>query len=245
MLSRLATASRVSARALQAVRPGRQLLYTSSKAPTLVEVATSKEAFVPTMDADPKTIWQQYKDVAGESAGTVFVGSSAIYLLSKEFYVINAESYLLGAMALTLWLLLRSAQPGMQAWFENLRQEEIAKFTKEKDVKVANISADLVQIKAAEELLDTRAELFTAVSANNEMALEVQYRENLAEVEREVKKRLDYQLDLQALQAKIEHEHIAQWVTSEVVQSITPQQEAEAIAQCIAEIESLAVAQHA
>jgi len=245
MLSRLATASRLGAKALQAARPGRQLLYTSSKAATLVDTAAWNEAYVPAPDAEPKSIWQQYKDVAGESAGSVFLGSLAVYLLSKEVYIINEETYLAALMAFTVGMIVKKAGPGVSDYFEGVRQEQLAKLNKEKESKVESINDQLTQISAAESLLDTRADLFNVVKVNNEMALEVQYREHLKEVETEVKKRLDYQIDLQNLKDRIEHEHIAKWVEDAVVQSITPEQEEEAIAKCIADIEALAQAQHA
>ena len=61
------------------------------------------------------------------------------------------------------YVFCRNPKAALKYMMEKESQEEIAKFTKEKDVKVANISSDLTQIKATEELLDTRAELFTAV----------------------------------------------------------------------------------
>jgi len=259
MLSRLASATRLSARAIQVARPSRQLLCTSSKVcaenepyediwnPKVegdVVIAELTEPYVESEDK-PKTVWQQYKDYAGESAGPVFVGSLALMGASKEFLILNAESYLAACMAFSLWCMIKYTKKDVEAWWEKSQAEELARFENLKKRELQQLYDGLDQIKANEDLLTARFDMFAALDNRENMKLEVQYRENLAEVEREVKKRLDYQLDLQALQDKIEHEHIASWVTKEVVKSITPQQEQEAIAQCLAEIEALAQAQHA
>lgn len=258
MLSRLASASKVGARVFQIARPSRQLLCTSSKVfaenepldiwnPKVegdVVIAGLSEPYVGT-DEKPRTIWQQYKDFAGESAGPVFVGGAVLMGFSKELLIINAESYLACLMAFSVWVMIRYAKPDLQAWWDKSQAEELAKLNRLKERELKAITDNLDQIKAVEDLLAARFDIMQALKNREDMKREVQHRENLAEVEQEVKKRLDYQLDLQELKNKIEHEHIADWVTKEVVKSITPQQEQEAIAQCLAEIEALAHARHA
>lgn len=56
------------------------------------------------------------------------------------------------------------------------------------------------------------------------MLLETNYRERLHMVTNEVKKRLDYQVQLQNLHRRMEQEHMVNWVEQSVVKSITPQQ---------------------
>lgn len=43
-------------------------------------------------------------------------------------------------------------------------------------------------------------------------------------VTNEVKRRLDYQIALQALHRRMEQEHMVNWVEKSVINSITPQQ---------------------
>jgi len=56
------------------------------------------------------------------------------------------------------------------------------------------------------------------------MLLETNYRERMHMVTNEVKKRLDYQVQLQNLHRRMEQEHMVNWVEQSVVKSITPQQ---------------------
>lgn len=72
------------------------------------------------------------------------------------------------------------------------------------------------------------------------MLLEINYRERLHMVTNEVKKRLDYQVELQNLHRRMEQEHMVNWVEQSVVKSITPQQEKESIAKCISDLKVLA-----
>merc|ERR1711931_256204 len=93
---------------------------------------------------------------------------------------------------------------------------------------------------AIEAALEDRKEYFDIMKANNEMRLEVEYRRRLQEVESEVQKRLDYQIDLQNLERSVEEEHIASWVENQVINSITSKHETDAIAQCIKDLNTLA-----
>ncbi|KAK2573202.1 ATP synthase F(0) complex subunit B1 [Acropora cervicornis] len=74
---------------------------------------------------------------------------------------------------------------------------------------------------------------------NNAMSLELDYRNKLHEVVREVKKRLDYQAEIETFQRRTEQLHIIDWVEREVVKSITPQLEKESVSQCIKDLKAM------
>merc|ERR1712188_231559 len=66
-------------------------------------------------------------------------------------------------------------------------------------------------------------EFFDVARDREEMKVELEYRQRLHEVNSEVKKRFDYQVDLQTLEKDIEEKHIASWVEQEVLKSIADQ----------------------
>ncbi|MED6271702.1 ATP synthase F(0) complex subunit B1, mitochondrial [Characodon lateralis] len=88
--------------------------------------------------------------------------------------------------------------------------------------------------------VEGRSMLFDAKRNNVAMLLETNYRERLHMVTNEVKRRLDYQIALQNLHRRMEQEHMINWVEKSVIGSITPQQEKESIAKCIADLKALA-----
>merc|ERR1719505_271745 len=123
-------------------------------------------------------------------------------------------------MAGTIMWLSKKAGPGIAQALDARSDEILENMNKGRVAQISALEAEIAHEKNTEAALETRAELF--------------------EVETEVAKRLNYQVDLQQLNRNIEQQHIASWVESEVVKSITPQLEKEAIAQCIADIDALA-----
>ena len=186
--------------------------------------------------------WQMYKDKAGESAAPVITLGLAAYLISKEIYIINDEVLLLFVMGGTAYQLTKAVGPAVGKMLDQERAEILSTMNQGKFDQIKNLESQIEAAKEGEAALDNRKEFFDIIKMNNKMRLEVEYRKRLQEVEDEVKKRLDYQIDLQNLERSIEEEHIATWVEKQVIQSITAKQESDAISQCIKDLNLLAEA---
>lgn len=79
-----------------------------------------------------------------------------------------------------------------------------------------------------------------AQKENVALQLEAAYRERLAQVYSEVKRRLDYQVEIQLVERRVKQKHLVNWVTSKVLASITADQDKETLSKCIADLGALA-----
>jgi len=184
--------------------------------------------------------WQMYKDKAGESGATMFTAGLAAYLLSKEIFIINDEVLLILVMGGTGYQLSKAAGPVIGKMLDERRNAILDAMNKGRTGQLAALEAAIDAAKEGEAALEDRKEYFEVMKSNNEMRLEIEYRRRLQEVESEVQKRLDYQVDLQNLERNIEEDHISAWVEKQVVGSITAKHETDAIAQCIKDLNLLA-----
>lgn len=183
--------------------------------------------------------WQMYKDKAGESGSTMFGVGLTAYLLSKEIFIINDEVLLLFIMGGTGYQLSKVAGPAIAKMLDERRDSILENMNKGRMTQLMTLEEAVAAEKEGEAALADRKEFFDIIKANNEMRLELEYRRRLQEVESEVQKRLDYQVDLQNLERNIEEEHIASWVEKQVVDSISAKHETDALAQCIKDLNAL------
>lgn len=172
----------------------------------------------------------------GVTGPYVFGGSLFTYLASKEIYVMDHEYYTGISFALLFIIGIKKFGPSVK---------------KALDAECDQIEADYEQgrkddIAANEEMIEHekkeqwRAEgqlmLNDAQKENVAMQLEAAYRERLAQVYNEVKRRLDYQVDIQLVERRVKQKHLVNWVSNKVLGSITADQDKETLAKCIAEL---------
>merc|ERR1719410_3191054 len=71
------------------------------------------------------------------------------------------------------------------------------------------------------------------------LQLESVYRQRLNEAYGQVKKRLDYQLEVSNVMRRMEQKHMVDWIINNVKSSISPAQETAALKKCIADLKAL------
>lgn len=99
------------------------------------------------------------------------------------------------------------------------------------------------QIKNEQQLQwssDGQTMLIEAKRENVALQLEACYRQRIQTAYQEVKKRLDYQVEIQNIEKRISQRNLVDWVVTKVTSSITPDQEKQNIDKCIADLSSLA-----
>jgi len=232
MLSRFA-ATRSSALLKQLVKP--------------CAVASAKNFSVSSKD-DNKLAWnkmawpcyQQFKDIAGQSAGTTLGVGLTAYIISKEVFVLNEEFFLGLVMVGTIYQLSKAVGGPVGKMLDDRSKEILDDLNSGKKADLERLDQSIAAEHEGELANQVRTEFFEVDKINNEMELEAEYRRRLLEVETEVKKRLDYQLDLERLELGIEERHMAAWIEKEVINSISEDQEQDALLQCIHDLNQLA-----
>jgi len=168
-----------------------------------------------------------------------------LYMLSKEMYVINHETFAAASIGAVIIYGVKKFGPDVAAFADKLNEEKVAKAQEVKDLAVTNLALAIEEEKKEQWRVEGRQMLFDAKRNNVAMLLETNRRERHHMVTNEVKKRMDYQIELQRLHLRMEQEHMVNWVENSVIKSITPQQEKESIAKCISDLKVLAKAQQA
>lgn len=164
----------------------------------------------------------------------------ATFLISKEIYVLEHEFYNGLSLAMVLTIMIKKLGPGIGA---SLDKEVAAVDASWSSLRDGNIVAYKDAIKA-EEKSQVEAEggklIFPAKKENIDIQLETAYRERLVQVHSEVKKKLDYQLEITNVKNRVEQKHMVDWIVNSVKSSITPAQEAAAMKKCLADLKALA-----
>ncbi|KAM4047277.1 ATP synthase peripheral stalk subunit b, mitochondrial [Anomaloglossus baeobatrachus] len=187
----------------------------------------------------PEEFFQFLYPKTGVTGPYMFGTGLLVYLLSKEIYVINHETISMLSMGVVSIYAIKKYGHKVGEFADKLNEEKVSKAAAVKESAIKDLESVIDVEKKEQWRVDGRQYLFDAKRNNVTMLLEINYRERMLTVYNEVKKRLDYQLALQNLLRLKEQDHMINWVEKGVVQSITPQQQKESIAKCIADLKLL------
>merc|ERR1712168_749146 len=156
----------------------------------------------------------EYKKIAGHSAEPAFIGGLALYMTSQEMWSLDngVIKCLEGAL---LYHIYRAAQAPLKNWLAKEQKADLQKYIDYDQAQLVDSESKIAENAAVLRFLEARPEFFDIMQNQVELQAEVTYRKRLLEVETEIKKRLDYQLEMQNVQRSIEEKHIAAWVEKE------------------------------
>lgn len=176
----------------------------------------------------------------GVSGCYTLVWGLALFAVSKEYYVIDHGTTEIVAAVLALnWARLKWGAK-IEAWLDKKREiyrQELYDTPLEEATK--GYKAEVVEIEQDIARQDAVPVIFQAKQEQIDLQLETEYRQRLAEVYETVRRRLEYQADLEHTQRAFEQNHMVNWIVSSVQKSITPQQEKENLASCIRTLKNL------
>jgi len=110
------------------------------------------------------------------------------------------------------------------------------------DFRQGEISGFIADVEAEQNAqnVSTSFEEIIEVKKNSVgLQLEAEHRNRLNEAYDQIKKRLDYQLELSNIKKRAEQKHMVNWIISNVRKSITAKQEDEALKKCIADLKAM------
>jgi len=191
----------------------------------------------------PESFFQAFYNKTGVTGPYLFGAGLVTFLLSKEIWVVDHGFTEFFSFWAAVWIVNRKVGKPMAEYLDKKMEERHEKIYY-KPIQDAK-RGYLALIKNAEEDIasqDAQKMLFESKRENVQLQLEATYRQRLAEVHNAVKKRLDYQLDVQQAKRRFEQDHMVNWIIDNVVKSISPKQEKESVSKCIADLKALSAA---
>lgn len=250
MLSRVAINQ---ARSALAVQPVRFTQTSASKAAAAADVSDSERDLVnfprPVRLVEPGKVrmgfipeeWFQFFHAkTGVTGPYAFGAGLTTFLCSKEIYIMEHEYYAglsLGFMAVYA---IKKFGPTVAKYLDMEVEKEDAALNASRNSAIENTSGAIADEKVEQERAQAQVMIFDAKHENVALQLEAAYRTNLMKVHDEVKRRLDYQVEVQNVQRNMEQKQMVDWVIRSVEAAVTPAQEKAALTQCIASIKTLA-----
>jgi len=202
--------------------------------PVRVDYAPVRHGFIP---EEWFTIF--YKKT-GASGPYAFAGALTTFLLSKEIYVLEHEFYTGLSIAVMCVIFCKKIAPGIGASLsEEAKQIEDDWNSGRKAEIQANIDG-IEDEKKDQWRTDGQLILLDAKKENVALQLEAAYRSRLANVYSEIKRRLEYQVQIQHVERRVKQKHLVNWVVGGVLKTITPDQDKENINKCLADLNALA-----
>ncbi|KZC09980.1 PREDICTED: ATP synthase subunit b, mitochondrial [Dufourea novaeangliae] len=236
MLSRLAfrnaQALSVAVRGIQTSTP------TSSeyqRPKRLIEPSPVRHGFI------PDEWFTFFYSKTGATGPYVFLATLSTYLLSKEYYVLEHEFYNGLSVLMIVIIGVKKFGPGVAKYLDKKVDEYEANLSDGRAAQLQAHEDNIKNIECEKWRLDAQKMIYDIRKQNILMQLEATYRERLNQVYTEVKKRLDYNSQLDMVERRIAQKHMAQWIINSVLKSITPEQEKANLQQCIKNLEALAV----
>lgn len=190
----------------------------------------------------PAEWFEAFYSKTGVTGPYMAVVSAGTFLASKEYFIIEHDFYAGVALAIVMFGIVKNVGPGLNEVLEKrLNEDEHAlKSIRQNEIDLMN--ASIADEKTAQLDAAVWEDIITAKKEAVGLQLEGAYRQRLNDAYSQVKKRLDYQLEVSNVVRRMEQRHMVDWIISNVKKSITPAQEDAALKKCIADLKKLSAA---
>ncbi|XP_033156921.1 ATP synthase subunit b, mitochondrial [Drosophila mauritiana] len=189
----------------------------------------------------PEEWFQFFYNKTGVTGPYTFGVGLITYLCSKEIYVMEHEYYSglsLGIMAI---IAVKKLGPVIAKWADGEIDKIESEWKEGREAELKVLSDAIEAEKKEQWRADGALLLMEAKKENIALQLEAAFRERAMNVYSEVKRRLDYQVECRHVERRLSQKHMVNWITTNVLASISPQQEKETLNKCIADLSALAL----
>ncbi|XP_078494790.1 ATP synthase peripheral stalk subunit b, mitochondrial [Ciona intestinalis] len=169
---------------------------------------------------------------------TLMAGFSAM-LVSKEFFVYTPDAWYAATLLLTVAGLNKVAGKDIRNLFDNMRTDELKALDQVKSDQMEHIKQTVDEIKLEQWRSGSTEMINDALKNNLAMMLETEYLNRQATVVEAVKRKLDYQVEVQKVDSQLAHGHMVKWIEEKVMNTITPASQKTTLAACIAQLNAM------
>lgn len=192
----------------------------------------------------PEEWFEFFYKKTGVSGPYVFGIGFITYLMSKEIVVAEHEFFSGITLAILFTIIIKKFGPDVAKALDKKIDDYEAGLNEKKNEAINNYEQAISNEKLEQWRFQGQKYLLDAKRENVHLQLEAEYRKRMMNVYEEVKKRLDYQLGIQNITRQFEQKHMVDWIVNNVIKSITPDQEKEALQKCFSDIKTLATKAH-
>ncbi|XP_065285795.1 ATP synthase subunit b, mitochondrial-like [Dermacentor albipictus] len=226
-------------------KDGREILHVPNEPPErdLVNFPRLKRPLYPgkvRMGFIPDEWFQVFYNKTGVTGPYLFGTGLVVYLYSKEILIMEHEFASGLTLALMSWYAIKKFGPGVRAYLEKEVDKEEQAIDNYRLNGIETFKESIKNEEVAQWQAQGQHYLFEAKRENVALQLEAEFRQRQMTVYTEVKKRLDYHLEVQNLTRRLQQKHMVDWIVNNVLKNITPQQEESALQKCIVDLKSLA-----
>ncbi|XP_050544732.1 ATP synthase subunit b, mitochondrial [Daktulosphaira vitifoliae] len=188
----------------------------------------------------PEEWFEVFYKKTGVTGPYVFAAGLTTYLLSKEIWVVEHEFPYVLATAGLFYIAYKKFGNSFASYLDKEIDEYEASCNAGRQSELDNLS-ETIEIQK-KEVWRTEAQkyIFEAKRENVALQLETIYRERAQQVYNQVKKRLDYQLELANLKRTVQQRHMVNWIIENVLKSLTNEQEKQSFKKCMIDLNALA-----
>lgn len=170
----------------------------------------------------PEEWMQFFIPKTGITGFYTFMFTFGTFLVSKEIYVLEHEFYNGLAVVATWWGLVKWAGPHVASYLDREVDEYENMFKKGREHDKNQLIEAIEEEGLAQYQQEGNVFLMDAKRENIALQLEEEFRKRQMIVYEEVKKRLDYHVELGQIYRRIHHKNLLEYVYKEVEKSITP-----------------------